>query len=183
MTNRRTSLLTVTAALLVTLFFSMTTASAQNRPSWERDRDDRNYGNNQRGLREAIRRVDDRSDDFKDHVDRALDRSRYDDTRREDRINNVARDFENAARNLRNRFNERDIYRSETEARRLLQLGSQIDRFISRNNIDSRTRSEWSRISNDLNIISNAYNFRARDRGYNNGRGRGNNDGGWRWPF
>lgn len=165
----------------------MTTASAQSGPWWERgrDRDDRNYGYNQRGLREAIRRVDDRSDDFKDQVDRALDRSRYDDTRREDRINDVARDFRNAARSLKNRFNERDLYRSENEARRLLQLGSQIDRVISRNNIDSRTRNEWSRISNDLRIIADAYNIRTRDRDYGNGRGRNrrNDDRDRRWPF
>lgn len=189
MTNRHTSLLTMTAALLVTLLFSVTTTSAQNVPWWERgrDRDDRNYGYNQRGLREAIRRVDDRSDNFRDYVDRALDRSRYDDTRREDRINDVARNFENAARSLKNRFNERDPYRSESEARRLLQIGAQIDRFISRNRIDSRTVSEWSRINADLRVIADAYRIRTRDRDYGNGRGRNRRDDGYygdrRWPY
>ncbi len=194
MTNRRTSLLTLIAALLITLFFSATTTSAQNVPWWGgsssssgRDRDDRNYGYNRRGLRDAIRRVDDRSDNFRDSVDRALDRSRYDDTRREDRINDVARDFENAARNLKNRFNERDLYRSENEARRLIQLGSQIDRVIGRNRLDARTVSEWNRISSDLRIIADAYNLRTRDRDYGNGRGRNRRDDGYngdrRRPF
>ncbi|HYP52381.1 MAG TPA: hypothetical protein VEQ42_02510, partial [Pyrinomonadaceae bacterium] len=123
-------------------------------------------------------------------------RSRYDDSRREDNMNGVARQFRDAARRLRSRFNERDPYRSESEARQLLQIGTRIDRFISRQRLDSRTVSEWNNIRYQLNIIGNAYGYRDNNDGYyRNDRNRRNddyrrdrrndrrNDGNWRWPF
>ena len=197
MTNRRKTIQTLFAAAFIALFLPLVNASAQygqNDPWWGR-RDNRNdrYGSyNTRALRDAIRRVESRSDDFQDHVDSALDRSRYDDTRREDRINDIAREFRDAARRLRDRFNERDPNRSQSEARHLVQLGSRIDRIIGRQRLDSRTVADWNDISNGLRIIADAYNLNFRGDGYyrddrrndrrNNDR-RQPNDRGWRWPF
>jgi hypothetical protein len=45
------------------------------------------------------------------------------------------------------------------EARRLIQLGAQIDRFISRNRLDARSSSDWSQIRQDLRLIADAYGF------------------------
>ena len=183
MTNRRITLLTLAAALLVTLLVPATDVSAQsNDPWWGRIRRDRwhddRYGRyDYRALRDAIRRVDDRSDDLENRLDDALDRSRYDDTRREDRINNFGREFRSAARRLRDRFNERDPRRSESEARQLLQIASRLDRFLDRNRLDGRVESEWNNISSSLRLIADAYNIRYNDRDY--GRGRNNR----RWPF
>jgi hypothetical protein len=203
MTNRRRNLLSFAFAALVALLLPALDASAQV-PTWGRNRDygnDRHYGYDTRGLRDAIRRVESRSDDFQNHVDRALDRSRYDDTRREDRINDIAREFRNASQRLRSRFNERDINRSSNEARQLLQIASRIDRFMSRNRLDSRAESEWSQMRSDLRVIANAYRIGMndsyddgyyrrgqnddyrRDRQRDNDRNRRNNDRGWRWPF
>jgi hypothetical protein len=189
MTNRRRNLLSFAFAALVALLLPALDASAQV-PTWGRNRD---YGYDSRGLRDAIRRVESRSDDFQNHVDRALDRSRYDDTRREDRINDIAREFRNASQRLRSRFNERDINRSSNEARQLLQISSRIDRFMSRNRLDSRAESTWSQMRSDLRLIANAYRigmndsyddgYYRRDRQRDNDRNRRNNDRGWRWPF
>jgi hypothetical protein len=147
-------------------------ASAQgNYDPWNRDRDyrrdrrDDRSGYNQRMLRDSIRRVRDRSDDFRDHLDSALDRSRVDDTRREDRINDIARDFERAAQRLDDRFdNGRDLNRSSNEARRLLEIGSRINQFMSRSRLDGRVQSDWAQIRADLRVIANAYG----SYGYNN---------------
>jgi hypothetical protein len=196
MTNRRITLLTVALGALMTLALPMLTTSAQE-PWWRRGdnnrRDNRGYGYDYR-LRDAIRNVESRSDDFQGALDRALDRSRYDDSRREDNMNGVARQFRDAARRLRSRFNERDPYRSQSEARELIQVGTRIDRFLSRQRLDSRVVSEWNNIRYSLNVIADAYNLRFDDDGYYN-RGRNNrrnddyrrndrrNDGNWRWPF
>jgi hypothetical protein len=132
------------------------------------DRRDRDYGRyDGRSLRDAARRVTDRSRDFQRHLDQALDHSRYDDTRREDRINDIAQDFRNAANDFRNEVGDgRNLNRGANEARRLLQLGSMIDRFISRNRLDARSASDWSQIRQDLRLISDAYGqrFNGNDR-------------------
>lgn len=171
MANRRRFIPTVIAAALMTVFLPLV-ASAQwgNNDRWGRGRNDNRYDNT-RTLRDAARRVDSRSADFQRHLDSALDRSRIDDTRREDNINLIAAEFRNAASQFRNRIGDgRDINRSSNEAQRLLQLGSRIDRLVGRIRLDSRTRSDWSQIRQDLRVIGDFF------RGYYNS-GNGRNDG------
>ena len=186
MANRRRFIPTVMAAALMALFLPVV-ASAQwgNNDRWGRDRNgryDNRYEN--RTLRDAARRVDARSGDFQRHLDSALDRSRYDDTRREDNINQIAAEFRNAASRFRNSIGDgRDFNRGSNEAQRLLQLGSRIDRLVGRLRLDTRTQSDWSQIRQDLRVIGDFY--RGNYGGYN-GRNdrRDNNDGWWRrLPF
>lgn len=173
MTNRLRIIPTIIAAALVALFLPVMASAQGNYDPWNRNRDNR-YGYYNRALRDSIRRVSDRSDDFKDHLDSALDRSRIDDTRREDRINNIAREFENAANRLKDRFNDgRDLNRSAGEARRLLDIGARIDQFMSRTRVSGRAASDWAQIRQDLRVISNAYNYNGV---YNDPYYRGNDD-------
>ena len=126
---------------------------------------------------------------FENDMDRALDRSRADGTRREDQINDVVHDFRDAVGNLKSRVgNGRDLNRSVNEAQRVLQLADQVDRIGARR-LDQRTASEWSQIQNELRNISDIYglNYRGRygDNGdYNRGRNGNNrnnrNDDWWR---
>jgi hypothetical protein len=205
MTNRRRTLNGIFAAAFIALLLPTLTASAQsNDPWWGRGRGNRNddrYGYNSRALRDAVRRVENRSGDFQDHLDSALDHSRYDDSRREDRINGIGREFHNAAHRLKDRFNERDFNRSRNEASQLLQIGSRINQFMSRNRLDSRVMSDWNEISSNLRVIADAYNLnyhdhndgfyrgnddyrnRDRDRDRDDNNRRAPNDRGWRWPF
>ena len=192
MANRRRFIPTVITAALVALFLPVM-ASAQ----WgNNDRWGRNNGRyDHRTLRDAARRIDDRSGDFQRHLDGALDRSRIDDTRREDNINQMAAEFRNAASRFRNRVGDgRDLNRGADEAQRLMQLGSRIDRVIGRVRLDPRTQSDWSQIRQDLRVIGDfyrgAYNnggYYGRDDDYNRGRGnnRQNNNNDWwrRLPF
>jgi hypothetical protein len=162
MTNRRKIIPTIIAAVLVALFLPVMASAQGNYDPWNRNRDDRRDRRNDdyynRSLRDSIRRVKDRSDDFRDHLDSSLDHSRYDRSRREDRINDVARDFENAADRLKDRFGDgRDLNRSYNEAQRLLQIGVRIDQFMSRNRLDGRVTSDWAQIRQDLRVIANAY--------------------------
>ncbi len=165
MTNRRTFLSTIFAVALAALALPVIANAQGGYDPYGRNRDNnRRNDYNQRYLRDSVKRVQDRSDNFQDHVDSALDRSRYDDTRREDRINDVVKEFEKAADNLEDRFdNGRNLSRSSGEARRLLQLGSQIDRFMTRNRLGGRAESEWARIRQDLQVIANAYGFNWSD--------------------
>ena len=160
MNNRRT-ILTVLATALIALCLPVL-AAAQG--SYGRGRND-GYGRfDSRYLRDAARRVHERSKDFQRHIDEALDRSRYDDTRREDRINDAAREFRNAASDFRDRIGDgRNLNHANNEAQRLLQLGTRIDRFISRQRLDSRAASDWAQIRQDLRLIASAFNNRYDD--------------------
>ncbi|HEY0405449.1 MAG TPA: hypothetical protein VGC89_06960 [Pyrinomonadaceae bacterium] len=155
MNNRRT-ILTVVATALVALCLPVL-AAAQG----SYGRNEGYYGRyDARSLREAARRVSDRSRDFQRHLDSALDRSRYDDTRREDRINDAAQEFRSAASNFKDRISDaRNANRAAGEARQLLQIAARIDRFVSRNRLDSRAASDWSQIRQDLRLIADAYGF------------------------
>ena len=133
------------------------------------------YG--RRSLRDTVRRVKDASKDFQKEIDRALDRGRYDDTRLEDRINEVVKDFRKAAENLDGRVDDnRDLNRSATEARRLLELGGRIDRAMTRGRIDSRITNDWSRIRQDLQTIADVYGLRFSSYGGDDGYRRGRYD-------
>src|SRR5205085_2333895 len=98
------------AAAIMAIFLPLFASAQVNSGSWDRDRRDndnwRNGRYDSRMLRDVTRRLDDRSGDFQRHLDSALDRSRYDGTRREDHINDIARDFRIAASNLRRSAND-----------------------------------------------------------------------------
>ena len=166
MTNRHTLKFSIFAAAILALALPAA-ASAQ----WGRD-DNRGYGRyDDRGLRDSVQRLDRLAKDFERDMDRALDRSRANGSRREDQINNEIHQFRDAVGDLKSRVgNGRDLNRSSNEARRVLQEADQIDRF-ARRGFDGRTSSQWSQIQQELRYISNIYGF-----GYG-GYGR---DGDWR---
>lgn len=152
MTTQRTSVfasLTIAACML--LLLSASPAAAQG-------------GYDQRYLCDTVRRVKDQSKEFEKTVDRTLDRSRYDGSNREDRINDVAKNFREAAERLKDRFDDgRNLNRSAGEARALLATGARIDQFVSRGRVDPRLASHWSSIRRDLDVIANAYNYSSGD--------------------
>lgn len=215
MTNRRFNLLTFAAVAMCALFIPAT-ANAQgsiwdrirDRAEQSRDRDnnrngrsDDRYGRRndrisdyeRRQLRDVARRINDRSKDFQRDVDRMLDNSRYDGTRREDNINDEARQFRDIANRFRNVAGDsNDLYRSRDEANNLLNAAQRLDRLMGRIRSDSRTQNDWSQIRNDLRTVADIYGLRFNGYGgYNNG-GYGN--GGYgrddrrdrrdnRWPY
>jgi hypothetical protein len=137
-------------------------------------------GRNNRNLQATIKNLKNRSNQFERRLDRELDNSRYDDRRREDRLNQMAEDFVNATERLDSEYDGRGDYQnSYDEAQRVLQLGNQLDRAISRARLNGNIQNDWSRIRQDLDVLANAYNYNNNNR--NNRRNRqGNNNGDWR---
>jgi hypothetical protein len=199
MTNRRFSLLTFAAVALCALFIP-STANAQgsiwdrirdraeqerNRDNNRNGRDDDRYGrrngrisdNERRTLRDTARRISDRSRQLERDLDRLLDNSRYDGTRREDDINGEAQQFHNIANRFRNVAGDsNDLNPSQDEARELLNAAQRLDRLMGRVRSDARTQNDWAQIRNDLRTVADIYGLRFNGNGgYGNG-GYGRDD-------
>lgn len=150
---------TLLALTLLVLSLSVV-ASAQYR----NDRNNRNndrYGNGNynRNLRATVVNLKNRSKRFEKTLDRALDRSRYDDRRREDNVNQLAENFKHAAEHLEDEYdNRRDYRETADEARQVLQSGAQLDRAVSRLRLDRNVQNEWNQIRSDLQALDRAYN-------------------------
>lgn len=137
-------------------------ASAQGRfPDYGRDR---GYGRyDERQLRDSVHRLDRLSKDFEKNLDRALDRSRMNNSRREDRINAEAKEFRRLVGRLKSRLgNARDLSRSSNEAYAVLQQAQQLERVARPRWFDGRLASQWSQIRQELRIISDAYGTSGR---------------------
>lgn len=108
-----------------------------------------------------INRVEDRCDVFRKMVDRNLDRSRLDGTRREDNINDQVEDLEKATDDLRRDFDRRDNWReSRHEVERVMREADEINALMKRARFNSNVEREWQLVKSDLNKLAGVYDLR-----------------------
>jgi hypothetical protein len=168
MTNRRTLSFSIFAAAILALCLPVLAAAqgGYGYPDYGRNRNDNYRRYDERYLKDSIQRLDRLSKDFERDLDRALDHSRVNGTRREDQMNAQGHDFRRAVSSLKSNFgNGRELNRSRDEAERVLQEARQFDRIGRNRGIDSRVASDWSQIQRELQIISDGYGIGY----YNNG--------------
>jgi hypothetical protein len=140
-----------------------------------------NYGNND--MRSTVRDLKNRARELQQHLDRDLDHSRYDGSRREDQLNELAKDFKNAVNRLSESNNNYDRYgRRDDKVDRVLSLGSQLDRSLSRSRLDYHVQELWSGIQYDLQVLGNGYGGYNNNNRYPNGNNNRRNLPSW-WPF
>src|SRR5215813_7312961 len=144
--KRHTLKFSIFAAALVALSLPVVAAAQWGGYPQNRYPDDRNNGRygryDDRELKDSVHRLDRLAKDFEKDVDRALDHSRVNGTSREDRINDQVHRFRSSVGDLKSRVgNGRDLNRSADQARRVLQEGQQLDRFIGSRGLDSRVSS------------------------------------------
>ena len=112
-------------------------------------------------VREIIRQLETDTDHFKSSLDAALDKSSLNGSRAEDEINAYVKQFEEATDRLRDRSEDREY--APNAAREVLTRGRSINVFMRTHRLGGRAESDWAKVRNDLNRLSNAYNI------------------GWRW--
>src|SRR5229473_1140016 len=193
MTNRRKLSFSIFAAATLALCLPVLAAAqrtydpyGRNRDygrdsDWRRDRDheydDDGYGRyDDRYLRDSIRRLDRLSRDFERDLDRELDHSRENGTRHEDHLNADAKEFRRAVIDLKNAFNERNVDSSADEAHRVLDAATHLEDLASHHFYNNRLASEWSQITQELSVISDAYGIQGANHGESNRNRRRNND-------
>jgi len=197
--NRLSNFLAIGAFLLLVLSLPMVAMAQYN---GQYDPYGRNGGYNNGGynngyygdIRNTLRDLKDRSKDLKREIDRQNggnyggifggynNNNRYNDRYLKD----LANEFKKATDRLESHYRDgRDQYRSEGDARQVLDLGSQLEREMRRSRSSGYIQNDWNQINNDLRVVANVY-------GYNNGNYRNNrnnypNNGrinrpSW-WPF
>lgn len=107
-----------------------------------------------------IRNLEERVDRFVVQFDYALDDSRLNNSRRENRLNERARDLERATDELRREFNRNDSRQENSaELRKCLDIASDIDVAMRNRRLNRATENNWRAVRTELNALARAYNL------------------------
>jgi len=110
-----------------------------------------------------IKRVEDRSDAFRKVVDKSLDKSALDGTRREDNINEQIKELENAIDKLKKDFSRANTWQETREqVQTVLNEADEVNGIVRRGRWKrgGPVKSEWALVRNDLNRLAGVYNLR-----------------------
>jgi hypothetical protein len=110
-----------------------------------------------------IKRVEERSDEFRKVVDRSLDKSAINGTNREDDINQQVKELENAIDKLRKDFDRAQTWQeSRSQVEKVMNEADEVNAIIRRGRWrrGSPVKSEWALVRSDLNKLAGVYNLR-----------------------
>lgn len=111
-------------------------------------------------VNEIIKRVEENMDKFKKEFDKSLDRSRLNNTQREDNLNQRAKDLESATDELRREFDRRDSWaENRDEVVRCLNIATDIDVAMRNRRLGGKTESLWTKVRYELNTLAKVYNL------------------------
>jgi hypothetical protein len=105
-----------------------------------------------------VRDCDLRATEFRSALARALDRSRLDGTRAEDRLNEHAKRLDVAIHRLRESWNrEHDPERSREHVREAVAAAREINWAIETDQVRGRVQHEWDRLRAELSLLAGAF--------------------------
>lgn len=141
-------------AILIVVVASVSAEAQYNRRS-------RGRGISKAQVEQIIRRLENQSDRFVKSFDRSLDNSRADGTRREDNLNQRARDLENALDVLRREFDRTDRYQdTKSQVSSVLSVAEDINRAVRNRRLRGNTERQWSQVRSELNSLASVYDLR-----------------------
>lgn len=106
-------------------------------------------------IERILHRIEEQSGKFRGTLDSALDRSRLDDTEREDNINAFIREFDQEVKRLHDRFDDRKSVAADVQS--VLDRAARIDAFMRRRGLSERAQNEWSALRANLDQLAEAY--------------------------
>ncbi len=110
-----------------------------------------------------IKRVEERSDDFRKVIDSSLDRSAIDGTNREDNINQQVKELENAIDKLRSDFDRADTWaETRSQVQRVMNEADEVNAIVRRGRWKrgGPVKASWAQVRADLNRLAGVYNLR-----------------------
>lgn len=151
--------LTVLNLSLLTIFSVLifaNTANAQRRPNWA----NRNY--TKKSVSRVIANVENRVDRFVGQLDTALDHSRLDGKRRENVLNDKAKQLETATDELRSEFDNRESWwETRSNVQSCLDVAADIDVAMRRQRLGKSTENNWKNVRAELNALAKVYGLPA----------------------
>ncbi len=130
--------------------------------------DDRNSDNNRKyqqrytknQVAQVIKRVETSSDRFRQNLDRDLDRSKINGSRREDKINEDVKVFEVAFNTLRREFDSNNNWwESRNNVQTAIDSARPVEIRLRNNRFSSNVQSQWKALRTDLNRLASTYNL------------------------
>jgi hypothetical protein len=115
----------------------------------------RAYRTNDAQMRRLLQRIETRADRFSTSLENALDRSRHNGTAREDEVNKLLTDFEQATDQLRDRFNNNTSTGMDVQF--VLQRAALLDTFMRDNRLANRAERDWTLLRGDLDQLARNY--------------------------
>ncbi|MCU0241797.1 MAG: hypothetical protein MUF51_05185 [Vicinamibacteria bacterium] len=107
----------------------------------------------------VIRDCETRTDAFRGQIDRALDRSRLDGTKREDQVNKAARRLEDELDQVKREFEKHENYLDiRANVDRALAAARDIDLTMRRQQLGPDAERAWRVLRDELNILADHYN-------------------------
>lgn len=113
------------------------------------------YRVSDKDVERLLKRIENQANNFRRSLDAALDRSRLDDTNREDDINAFIKNFDEQTQRLEDRFDDRKSVAADVEA--VLNSAASIDQFMRRQRLSERTQNDWSMLRASLDELAQAY--------------------------
>ena len=111
---------------------------------------------NDKDVNSVLERLKKNSVAFRKSLDKALDKSPLDSTKREDNVNDFMKEFEKATKALEDRFDKKlDVTNEATE---VLNRAVTIDSFVGRHNLTEQTKSDWLVVRTDLDTLAKYFN-------------------------
>ncbi len=110
-----------------------------------------------------IKRVEERSDEFRKIVDRSLDRSALNGTNREDNVNQQVKELENAIDKLRHDFDRANTWgETRSQVQRVMNEADEVNAIVRRGRWPrgGPVKSQWALVRSDLNKLAAVYNLR-----------------------
>ena len=107
-------------------------------------------------VKQLLTRTKKNADQFRQSLDRALDRSRIDGSREDDDINQFVKDFGETTNQLSDYFDRREVVTNDIED--VLRRGMSIDSFMRRHQLAVQAENDWLTVRGDLDELARAYN-------------------------
>ncbi len=111
-------------------------------------------------VEDIIHRLESQSDQFRKSLDRALDKSRFDGTRREDDINAFVKEFYRETKRLHDHFDSHKSTASDVQT--VLDRAAQIDQFMRRNKLKKDAQKDWTVLRAYLDELARVYSVNWR---------------------
>jgi len=118
----------------------------------------RRAGYTKQQVEQLLERIEERADAFSNQLNKSLDKSRLNGTRREDNITERVSELENATDELRREYDHNDTRReNKAEARKIINAATRINRIVTRRNFGRQAETSWVRLRTELNTLATVF--------------------------